>query len=281
MKNQTYIVTGGNAGIGLEIARELAAQNLHVVLISRDAQKGATAVADIQQSTGNTAVECLVGDLSTIASTHQLATALLERYPHLTVLINNAGVWMTHKQLNADGLEQSFMVNHMAPFILSHRLLARLQQNQPARIVNVNAGLYVNGQIDLAKTPYGGDFGRIKSYATTKLCNVLFTRQFAQQIAGSGVTINAVHPGVIRTDLGNSKGIIGWLLRLVKRSWSTPAEGAAAPVWLATAAEVGQINGRYFDQKTEIPYHAAAENEALSQELWALSLKLAQLETFA
>jgi NAD(P)-dependent dehydrogenase (short-subunit alcohol dehydrogenase family) len=191
--------------------------------------------------------------------------------------VNNAGIWPTKLQMNADNLEMSFMVNHLAPFILSNRLLSTLKSNAPARIVNVNAGLYVNGKYDPDKTPYGKDFNRMKTYANTKLCNVLFTREFAQRIEGSGVTINALHPGVIRTSLGDFSGILGMLLRLVKRSWGSPEEGAKPPVWLATSPEVEGINGQYYDLQKPIDVNEIASDVELGKRLWEQSVAFAKL----
>jgi len=276
--HKTIIVTGGNDGIGKAVAEQLAAQTHRVVIVSRDAARGRQAQADIQDKTG-TAVDLVVGELGSIGSTRQLAATLLEQYPQIHVLINNAGIWATRRRQNEDGLEMSFMVNHMAPFILSNLLFERLQAGPSGRIVNVNAGLYVRGQLDLTKTPYGHDFSRLNTYANTKLCNVLFTMEFARRIEKTGVTINAVHPGVIRTKLGESKGLLSALMRLVKRGWDAPEKGAEAPVWLAVSEDVAGINGRYFDLQSEIPLTAPASDTALAQKLWDLSANLAHIET--
>ncbi|MCA9961550.1 MAG: SDR family NAD(P)-dependent oxidoreductase, partial [Anaerolineales bacterium] len=172
MKEKVCVVTGGNAGIGKAIASELARMQAHVVIVSRNREKGELALADIRQEAPMGQVELVVGDLSTAAGTRQLANTLLAQLPHIHVLVNNAGVWLTQRQLNVDGLEMTFMVNHLAPFILTNMLLARLQASAPARIVNVNAGLYVNGRFNLQQTPYGHDFHRLRTYANSKLGNI-------------------------------------------------------------------------------------------------------------
>ncbi len=272
---RTYVVTGGNTGIGKAIALALARQSHHVIIVSRDPVKGSTAAAELRVQSGNPAVECVVGDLGSVAMTQQLADTLLNQFPDLAGLINNAGVWMTKRVLTSDGLETSFMVNHLAPFILSRRLLPRLHMNRPARIVNVSAGLYALGQVDLRRTPYGHDFGRLRTYASTKLCNVLCMRVMAEQIAGTGVMVNAVHPGVIRTKLGDMPGLPGVLLRLVKRGWNTPDQGAAAPVWLATAPEVVETNGQFFDRFKPVPFAKPAQNLELAQQVWDWSSNFA------
>lgn len=274
VKNRVCVVTGGNAGIGKAIVQALAGQQAQVVLVSRDRAKGETAVQDICQSVPNAHVELVVGDLGTIATTRQLAHTLLDQYPAIHVLVNNAGIWPTKKQLNADGLEQSFMVNHLAPFMLNRLLFERLKASAPARIVTVSAGLYVNGRVDLHKTPYGHDFHPIRTYASTKLCSMLCFPLEAAQLAGSGVTLNAVHPGVINTKLGDMRGPLGWLMKRVKRGWGTPEQGAAAPVWLATAPEVATAHGQYFNEKEATPLAEVAQNTVLAQQLWQLSEQL-------
>jgi NAD(P)-dependent dehydrogenase (short-subunit alcohol dehydrogenase family) len=176
---------------------------------------------------------------------------------------------------NSDGLEMGFMVNFLAPFMLSHLLRERLIASAPARIVHVNAGLYVNGKVDIEKTPYGTDFGRIRTYASTKLCGVLTLAQEAAMFAPYGVTVNMVHPGVVNTNLGQMGGPLGWLLKLVKRSWMTPAQGAVAPIWLATSSEVVDQTGCYFNEKAVVPLADVAKDEQLARQLWQFAEQVA------
>ncbi|WP_420644781.1 SDR family NAD(P)-dependent oxidoreductase [Candidatus Leptofilum sp.] len=277
MKGQVCVVTGGNAGIGKAIVQALAQKQARVVMVSRDKIRGETAVQEVQRAVPQANIDLVLGDVGSIAGTHALAYTLLDSYPHIHVLINNAGVWPTKKRLNEDGLETGFMVNHLAPFMLNQLLRERLQASAAARIVNISAGLYVNGRVDLQKTPYGDDFHPIRTYANTKLCNLLCLPLEAAQLEGSGVTINAVHPGVINTKLGDMRGPLGWLMKLVKRSWAKPAEGAVAPVWLATAPELAETSGKYFNEKEETPLEDVARNDALASQLWQLSLELAKI----
>jgi NAD(P)-dependent dehydrogenase (short-subunit alcohol dehydrogenase family) len=275
MHKRTFVVTGGNSGIGKATAVALAKQGEHVVIVSRNVCKGEAALAEIRTMSGNPATELVVGDLGSVESAKQLAAKLLAAYPNIAVLVNNAGVWPLALQLNVDGLENAFMVNHLAPYILSNMLLDRLRRNRPSRIVNVNAGLYIKGKIDLATTPYGKDFGRFSTYMNTKLCNIYFTQKLSRLLDGSGVTVNAVHPGVIRTNLAETGGLFGWLLRQAKKFWAAPEEGARPVVWLATAPKLEQTNGRYFDLTVEKPYAEKAQNDDLRDTLWDLSGKLA------
>jgi NAD(P)-dependent dehydrogenase (short-subunit alcohol dehydrogenase family) len=274
---KSIIVTGGNAGIGKAIATELARQEHHVIIISRDPDKGQAALEEIKSVSGTPTVDLAVGDLSSVRSTKELAAQILERFPRVSVLVNNAGLWPTKLEVNPDGLEMAFMVNHMAPFILGNMLLDLLKKNGPARIVNVNAGLYVNGKVNLEKTPYGKDFGKLMTYMNTKLCNIYFTQKFAGMIEGSGVTINALHPGVIRTGLGDRPGLLGGLYKFLKRGLDSPEKGAKAPVWLAVSPEVEGVNGAFYWEFTRKPYAKNARDAALREKLWNLSMKIASL----
>ncbi len=277
MKKRTFVVTGGNTGVGKAIAVDLAKRRYHVVIVSRNPEKGDAALNEIKSLSDNQSVDLIVGDLSSVQSCKELAGNILKNYPDVSVLINNAGIWPVKLEINADGLEMAFMVNHMAPFILSNMLLNRLKKNAPSRIVNVNAGLYVFGKLDIEKTPYGKDFSRLSTYMNTKLCNIFFTQRFLEEIGGSGVTINALHPGVLRTNLGDSPGLFGRILKIMKRACDPPEEGAKAPVWLASCPEIEKTCGRYFELCIEKPYARNAQNPELRNRLWDLSCELASL----
>ena len=257
------LVTGGNRGIGKAIAHQLLKENHHVVITARKETEGKTVIAELAEITGNTNINLVLGGLSTIAQCQTLVKKIETAHPDINVLINNAGVWMTDKQLNEDGLEMSFMVNYMAPYILAKGLTPTLTKNKPARIINVNAGLYLKGKLDVRKTPFGEDFHGMNTYANSKLCNTMFTIDYAKELEGSGVTINAVHPGVINTGLGDSPKLISKMVKMVKRFWKKPEYGAIAPVWLATSPEVEGVNGTYYNIKEIMPYANNALDESL------------------
>ena len=281
MLRKTVVITGGNSGIGKEIAIALAKMDLRVVIVSRNPTKGALALQDIQLASENSTVEMIVGDLGNVTTTIELGDTLLKRYPGLSILINNAGIWPTKKEINSDGLEHSFMVNHLAPFILSNILLDNLKLNAPSRIINVNAALHAKGKVDIEKTPYGHDFNPFLSYANTKLCNILFMLEFSRRNADSGITINAIHPGVIKTNLGSTPGLINSILNLIKSFWGTPREGAKPPVWLATAPELEGVSGNYYDLYREIGLMESAKNQSLATQLWEVSMDLSRLPSMA
>lgn len=277
MQAKVCVITGANSGIGFECAKALASLRAHVVLVCRDENRGHEACRAISNTVPEAQVDLITGNLGSIDGVKKLAAQLLASYPEIHVLINNAGVWMTQKRITKDGLELSFMVNHLAPFMLIHLLQPALINGTPARIINISAGLYAKGAVDIERTPIGADFGRLKTYANSKLCNVLTLAEAARRLKGTGVTLNFVHPGVVNTKLGDSKGFWGWLLRKVKQSWLTPEQGAAAPIWLATAPEMADISGSYFDEKEPVPLAPNALNEKLARQVWDISLELGHI----
>lgn len=238
---RTAVVTGGNRGIGHAVCEALVDKGFRVVAVTRS--PGAPP-----------GTEVVHGDLSSRRTVGTLAAALRDTCATIDVLVHNAGIWPTRLRHNEDGIEESFAVNHLAPFQLNLALQDRLR-----RVVQVSAGLQVKGRVDLDRTPYGKDFHRMRTYCDTKRANLLLVPEFARRWQDAGVTIDAVHPGVIRTDLGDPGGVLGAVLRMVKRRWASPAEGAAPVVRLAEATGTG----RYFTVDTE-----DALPDGPSRELW-------------
>jgi NAD(P)-dependent dehydrogenase (short-subunit alcohol dehydrogenase family) len=278
MKGKTCIVTGANSGIGKAIAVSLARMGAGVVMVCRNPERGAEALSEVSEKTRGDQLALVIGDVGTIASTKKLAEDLLARCDEIHVLINNAGVFLHELTINEDRLETSFAVNHIGPFVLSRILLDRLRRSAPARIVNVGAKLYLVGKLDLERTPYGHDFSRYRTYANTKLCNVLFTAELARRIESSGVTANVVHPGVVRTKIGATTGLMGTLVGAFMRFGSSPEKGAEPVVWLATAPELEGVSGKYFDLTRERPLNKAARDREVAGQLWEQSARLAGLD---
>jgi len=266
-QSNKILITGGNRGIGKAIAKKLLLEGQKVIITTRKEEEGEAVIQQLKIATKNPNISFIQGDLSNIQSCTSLIDKIKKEHPDLNVLINNAGVWMMEKQINADGLEMSFMVNYLAPYLLSKGLIDILKKNKPARIVNVNAGLYTKGKINIEKTPYGLDFGKIKTYANSKLCNVMFTIDFAKKIEGSGVTINAVHPGVINTGLGDSSNFLSKCVKLIKRFWKSPEYGAISPSWLAIDKALTNINGNYYNEKVQMKYSDEAKDELIRNKL--------------
>ncbi len=257
------VVTGANRGIGLAVARELAAKGCRVILVARNAEAGLRAERELS-AVGD--VRLVPGDLSSPKTTRIAARRILEACPRIDVLVHNAGVWPSRLERDENGTERAFAVNHLAPFLLNHLLERALVRG--GRIVQVSAGLYVKGKVDPDRTRTGEDFHAIRTYATTKLCNLLLLGRFARRLGEHGVTINAVHPGVIRTGLGDRSGLLGVLLRGVKQLWKRPEEGARPVTRLALDPELENVTGRYFHLEQEMPLADVARDEALAARLW-------------
>ena len=265
-EGRTAVVTGANRGIGRAVAERLANEGFRIVLVARDARGGEEARSAIAARGGR--VELVAGDLGSCRGVRAVAAALLEVSPRIDVLVHNAGLWPARRELNEDGVEKAFAVNHLAPFLLNHLLAGALGAAGDARVVQVSAGLYVMGRPDLARTPKGEDFHVIRTYATTKLFNLLLLGRYAEMLRPRGATVLAVHPGVIRTGLGDRGGILGGLLRLVKRAWKTPEAGAEPVVRLAIDPLLAGATGRYFHEREEATLGAAARDEALARAAW-------------
>jgi len=273
---KTAIVTGASRGIGEAVARALVSEGCSVVLLCRDAARGEAVRASLARL-GPGQARLVTGHLDTLSGIRAAAAALEAACPRSDVLVHNAGVWPARRVLGPDGLEQAFVVNHLAPFLLNH-LLADALSRARGRVVQVSAGLYVKGRPSLARTPRGEDFGSIHTYATTKLCNLALLPRYAALLAPRGVTIHALHPGVIRTDLGDRPGPLGALLRIVKRTWKAPEEGARPVVRLALEPSFASTTGRYFEVDDERPLAQVAADPALAEALWLQASTLCGLE---
>ena len=262
-----YVLTGGTRGIGAAIAASLVAQGHTVALVARRVDVAQAQAAQLS-ATGPGQASVVPGELGSLAGAAAAVAAIAGLSEPIAALIHCAGIWPTRRELSPEGLERAFVVNHLAPLALNRGLSARLA-GDGARVVQVSAGLYVLGRISLEQTPRGGDFSALRTYATTKQCNVLASRvQAARWQAAGGPTLTLVHPGVVRTDLGVMSGPLGWLLRQVKRTWMTPEQGAQGPVWLATDPALTGVTDQWFDQRSAQPWHAAGADLALGEALW-------------
>ena len=278
MAGRAVLVTGGTGGIGKATATGLAALGARVGIVGRDRQRGAAAAADIQAASRNPAVDVFAADLSAQAEVRRLAEQVLTAYPRIDVLVNNVGGFWAHRHPTVDGLERTFAVNHLAPFLLTTLLLDRLEASAPARVVTVSSGAQATGRIDFDDLQGERNYSGQRSYAQSKLANVMFTYELARRLDGSGVTATALHPGVVRTSFGaedqSGMVVVGRLARPFMR---TPAQGAVTSVYLASSPEVEGVTGRYFANRKPRSSNRSSYDTAAAARLWRLSADLVGL----
>ncbi len=279
MQGKVTMVTGATSGIGLETARTLAEQGAAVALVGRSSEKGAALVEQIRQQTGNPDVEFWQADLSSLQEIRQLAESFEQRHPRLDVLVNNVGAVFLRRQVSVDGIEMTFALNHLGVFLLTNLLLDTLEASAPARIVNVSSQAHeIPSQIDLddlgGKRRYRGMY----AYGQAKLALVLFTYELARRLEGTGVTVNALHPGFVATNFAMNNGRLARLFKpLMKLVAISPQRGAETSVYLATSPEVEGISGKYFVEKSAVPSSPASYDQATATRLWETSAVLAGL----
>jgi NAD(P)-dependent dehydrogenase (short-subunit alcohol dehydrogenase family) len=280
MAGKVVLITGATSGIGRETARGLARLGASVVIGGRNAEKAASVAADIRQSTGNPSVETLLADLSDPAQVRGMAEAFGRRFDRLDVLVNNAGLVSRKRRETGDGLEMTFAVNHLSYFLLTHLLLDRLQATAAAhgsaRIVNVASRAHKRvRRLNFDDLQNRRFYFSLRAYARSKLANVLFTYELARRLAGSRVTANVVHPGVVATGMGSNNG---WLYAIgyffVHRVVGRAEEGADPVVYLAASPEVEGVSGQYFHLRQPARSSPASYDEAAARRLWQVSAQL-------
>jgi NAD(P)-dependent dehydrogenase (short-subunit alcohol dehydrogenase family) len=280
MSGKVCLVTGATSGIGKQTALGLARLGATVIIVARDAARAEVAADQIRRHVPPAQVEILTADLSRLAQVRRLAEEVLARHDRLDVLINNAGVIMTRRQLTADGLETTFATNHMAPFLLTNLLSGLLTRSAPARVVTVASAAHKQVRaIPWDDLPHGAQTSTGQTYPMSKLLNILFTVELARRLAGTGVTANCLHPGFVRTDLGrNVTGVPGAVLRLALPLVPGPATGARTTVYLASSPEVAEVTGGYFVRCRPAEPSALARDPGAATRLWTLSEQLAGLD---
>lgn len=280
LTGKVCVITGASSGIGKATAAGLSRLGATVVMVCRDRARGEAAQKEVQQQRGASAVDLVLADLCSLQSVRQLAAELKERYPHIHVLINNAGALNPTRRLTVDGLEQTFAVNHLAGFLLTHLLLDVLKKSAPARIINVSSGAHQMGAIDFDDLQAEKRYTQLKAYSQSKLANVLFTTELAKRLSGTGVTVNAVHPGSVNTHFGKeAKGLFGVLVKLLRPIMRSPEKGAETSIYLASSPELDAVTGRYFVDRQATSTARQAQDAAAAQRLWQASEKLVGLAT--
>jgi NAD(P)-dependent dehydrogenase (short-subunit alcohol dehydrogenase family) len=277
LDGKTCVVTGATSGIGLATAEQLAAMGARLVLVGRDRAKGEAARAHLARLHPAAAVELVYGDLSRLAEMRQVAQALLAAAPRIDVLVNNAGAIFNRRHETPDGFELTFALNHLGYFVLTRHLEARLAQSAPARIVNVASVAHWDAVLDFGDLQMTRNFDGWTAYRRSKLCNILFTRELARRLAGTGVTANCLHPGFVASRFGdNNAGLFRVVIAVGKRLIAISTErGAETSTYLASAPEVAAASGLYFAKCRASTPSAAAQDDAAARRLWDESTRLA------
>jgi NAD(P)-dependent dehydrogenase (short-subunit alcohol dehydrogenase family) len=279
MHEKVCLVTGATGGIGLVTASELAQHGAAVIGVGRSEERCAAAEEQIRRETGSGSVRYVVADLSSQAEIRRLAREIQDSTPRLDVLINNAGGIYLTRQETADGLEMTFAVNHLAYFLLTNLLLDLVKASAPSRIVSVSSAAHQGCTLDFGNLQSQlGRFSAWRAYQRSKLANILFTRELSRRLEGMDVTANALHPGYVRTQIFRAEGVRGWVLRRAADLFAiSPEQGALTSLYLATAAEVEGISGKYFAKQKPVISSPQSRDDELARKLWEKSAELTGL----
>lgn len=275
MAGKTVLVTGASGGIGRATALGLAVLGAHLAITGRDRRRTEGAAVEIRAAGGGQ-VDLFVADLSVQSEVRRLAEEVLERIARIDVLVNNvSGYWNT-RQVTCDGLERTFAVNHLAPFLLTTLLLDRLRQDAPARVVTVSSNAHRMGRIDFDDLQAVHSYSGARAYNQSKLANVLFTYELARRLQATAVTANALHPGVVRTSFGaDDPGRVQRLLvPFLRPLMKSPRRGAATSIHLASAPDLEHTTGRYFANSKPNKSSDRSYDEAVATQLWRVSADL-------
>jgi NAD(P)-dependent dehydrogenase (short-subunit alcohol dehydrogenase family) len=275
MDERTVLVTGGSGGIGRATALGLAAMGAHLAITGRDPARTEEAAREIRTA-GGRRVDVFVADLSSQVQVRRFADEVLHRLPRIDVLVNNVGGYWNTRHVTADGLEHTFALNHLAPYLLTTLLLDRLKDSGPARVVTVSSNAQALGRIDFDDLQGQRSYSGARAYNQSKLANVMFTYELARRLRGTPVTANALHPGVVSTAFGadDPGRVQRMLVPFVRPFMKSPAQGAATSIHLASAAGLDRVTGRFFAGSRPRRSARRSYDETAAARLWQISADL-------
>ena len=276
MKGKTIVATGATSGIGEVAVLKLAEMGARIVLVARDEVRAQATMRKLEAKAPKLGHRVHLADLSSMAETRKVGAAIAASEPRIDVLINNAGAIFSDRRVTPEGLELTFALNHMAYFVLTEALRDKLVASAPARIVSTSSGSHRSASLDFNDLQSAKGYKMLRVYGRSKLANVLFTRELARRLTGTGVTANCLHPGAVATRFGDSSG--GWLPRLLpvlRLFFLSPEKGADTIVYLASSPEVANTTGEYFVERKIAEPSPAARDDAAAKTLWEASEALA------
>lgn len=280
LTNKLCVVTGANSGIGKETVRAFAQLGAYVIMICRNESRAEKARKDLIADTGHTGIEVMLADLAIQHDVRQVADQISRQFKKVDVLVNNAGIIAGKREETVDGIEKTLAINHLAPFLLTNLLLESLKSAPEARVINVSSEVHRTGAtvFDINDLQLKENYTPIKAYGVSKLCNIMFTHELAKRCAGTSLTSNSLHPGVVHTHLAEHAS---WMMKLVyfvgKPFMKSPESGAQTSIYLATAPEVRGISGKYFKNKKEATPAPIAYEDKITTKLWSKSKELTGL----
>lgn len=277
MIGKTVLVTGGTGGIGLATAVGLAAMGANLAITGRNRPRVERAANEVRAA-GNGAVDEFVADLSSQAEVRRMADEVLERLPRIDVLVNNAGGYWNTRHVTTDGLERTFALNHLAPFLLTSLLVGRLEESAPSRVVTVASGAHSTGRINFDDLQGERGYSGFRAYSQSKLANVLFTYELARRLPPV-VTANTLHPGVVRTSFGaeDPGRIQRFIIPVVRPFMKSPTRGAATSIHVSSSPDLSQVTGCYFAKGRPERSSTASYDQADAARLWRVSAELVGL----
>jgi len=278
LTDHVCVVTGANSGIGKATALRLAQQGARVAMVCRSEERGASARSEIREQCGHERIDLHLCDLGVQSDVRALGERLTATYDRIDVLVNNAGVFEGTRTETPDGIETTLAVNHLAPFLLTHVLIDRLQdtaqEHGEARIVNVASEAHRGVRINFDDIQGEDGYSGLQAYGQSKLGNILFTHELARRLYDTGITANSVHPGVVSTNIFRGSDWFSRVARLFQWLYRSPDTGARGPVYLAASPEMEDVSGQYFKDDEQAHPSVAAFDEKAAARLWRISREL-------
>jgi NAD(P)-dependent dehydrogenase (short-subunit alcohol dehydrogenase family) len=281
MIGKVCLITGANSGIGKETVLGLAKMRATVVMLCRDRSRGERALAEIKEKSHNENVELMIADLSEQNSIRIFVSEFTNKFNKLDLLINNAGVgYLRERTATRDGIETTFAVNYLAPFLLTNLLLDLLKKSSRARIVNVAGMMHNKAPIQLDDLQFENNYDPMKVGSHSKLALIMFTYELSRRLEGTGVVANCLHPGAVRTNI--QKGLpwhLNWMVSMVRLFFLSPEKGAEASIYIATSPELEGVSGKYFNGMKESRSSPESFDETIAEQLWEKSAELCGLDS--